>query len=162
MRCNNERAIIGLPIYLLVALIVTTTILAIFTLSIMNTTQESQIYQLNHEIDKIITQATNMFEYADSGSTVTIPVVFPSSMRYLVFGDLPRNGIDIPDNLTLYENTSNNYYFVMNDGSVFTYHSNARFSGKNETTFAIFHPGTYNIVLELTQYRGKTYVKVYK
>jgi hypothetical protein len=52
-----------------------------------------------------------MFEYADNGSIVTIPVQFPTSLRFIVFGYLPSNGTNEPANLTLDEKTSNNYYY---------------------------------------------------
>jgi hypothetical protein len=110
------------------------------------------------EIDKILIEAANMFEYADNGSIVTIPVEFPSSMQFIVFGYLSRNDTNEPTNLTLDEKTSNNYLYVMNDGTLRTFHSNARFSNHNMTQIAIFHSGKYDITLELCQLEGKTYV----
>ena len=159
---DNERAMIGQPIYLIVALVIATTIFTIFTFAMMSTSQQSQAHQVQCEIDKIITEATNMFEYADEGSIATIHVEFPYSMQFLVFGGLPTNDISIPNNLTLQENTSNNYYVVMNDGTLKTFHSNTRFSDKNETTIAVFFPGSYDLTLESSYWEGKTYVKIYE
>lgn len=102
-----------------------------------------------------------MFEYADEGTLVTVHVEFPDSMKYVVFGGMPKNGNDEPVNLFLDENTSNNYYFVMNDGTISTFHSIVRFSSYNETTITLFHPGIYDLTLELQYVGGKSYVKIY-
>jgi len=155
---DDQDAVVGQPLGLLVILIVASAIIASLCLSIPHLIQESQIQIVEREIDRILVEATNMFEYADNGSIVTIPVEFPSSMQFIVFGYLPRNGINEPTNLTLEEKTSNNYYYVMNDGTLRTFHSNARFSNHNMTQIAIFHSGNYDITLELCQMGGKTYV----
>lgn len=120
--------------------------------------KDSEIQRVEGEINKVLTEARNMFEYAGNGSVTIIPVQFPTSMRYLIFGSLQRNTTNEPKNLTLDENTSNNYYFVMNDGTMRTYHANARFSNHNMTEIVIFYPGTKTITMEICQREGKTYV----
>ena len=161
MIINNKDATIGLPIYLIIAIISATAVITLLILSMYYITMESQIYQVENEIQKIITESENMFEYADQGTFVTIHVEFPDSMKYVVFGDLPRYNNVEPKNLTLNENTSNNYYFIMNDGTLKTFHSNVRFCGNNTTITSLFYPGIYDICLELTHVDGKTYVKIY-
>jgi len=162
MKSKNEQAMIGHPIYLIIVLVVVTTILTIFSLSIFSTTQQSHWYQIQSQINKIESEATNMFEYADEGSLRTLHVDFPSSMRCLVFGSIPKNGNLMPTNHTLDEDSSNNYYLIMDEGTIYTYHSNARFSGINETTFAVLSPGSYDLTLELVKWEEKTYVKIYE
>lgn len=161
MFINNDDAVLGLPIYLMVAIISAAAVIAMLALSMHHITTESQTYQVEYEIQRIISEAENMFEYADEGTLVTVHVEFPDSMSFVVFGDLPENGGAEPDDLTLEENTSNNYYFVMNDGTLLTYHSIARFSSDDETTIALFHSGVYDLTLELYYTGGKTYVKIY-
>jgi len=82
-------------------------------------------------------------------------------MKYLVFGGLPQNGIAEPTNLTFKENTSNSYYFVMNDGRILTAHSPVRFSSDDINEIAVFYPGVYDVTLELDKVDGGTYVKIY-
>ena len=161
MFINNDDAVLGLPIYLMVAIISAAAVIAMLVLSMHHITAESQTYQVEYEIQRIISEAENMFEYADEGTLVTVHVEFPDSMSFVVFGDLPENGNAEPGDLTLDENTSNNYYFVMNDGTLSTYHSIARFSSDDETTIALFHSGIYDLTLELYYTGGKTYVKIY-
>jgi hypothetical protein len=136
MLSGNKTAVIGQPIGLLVIL-------------------------MEREINTILTDASNMYEYATEGSTNTLHVEFPVSLRFIVFGALPRNGILEPTDFSLDENTSNNYYFVMNDGTLKIFHSNARFSSRNLTQIALFHSGTYDITLELCSKEGKSYVTMY-
>ena len=155
---SDEDAVVGQPIALLVIIIIAGVIITLLCLSIPNLMKDAQIHKVEGEIDRILIEATNMFEYADNGSIVTIPVQFPTSLRFIVFGYLPSNGTNEPANLTLDEKTSNNYYYVMNDGTLRMFHSNARFSNQNMTQIAIFHSGTYDIILELCQREGKTYV----
>jgi hypothetical protein len=155
---SDEDAVVGQPVALLVIIIVAGVIITLLCLSIPNLMKDAQIHKVEGEIDRILIEATNMFEYADNGSIVTIPVQFPTSLRFIVFGYLPSNGTNEPANLTLDEKTSNNYYYVMNDGTLRMFHSNARFSNQNMTQIAIFHSGTYDIILELCQRGGKTYV----
>ena len=157
----DEKAVIGQPIYLLIAGIVTAVIIALFLVSFQSITTESQIHMVDHEIDKILTQSTTMFEYANEGTLVTVHVDFPSSMRFIVFGSLPRNDTRQPTNLSINETTSNNYYYVMGDGTIHTGHSIARFSAENKTQIALLHTGSYDLKLELCSDGEKTYVKIY-
>lgn len=154
----DRDAVVGQPISLLMILIVAGIITTLLCLSIPYLMKESQIQNVEGEIDRILTEATNMFEYADNGSLRTISVEFPSSLRFVVFGQFPRNGTNEPTNLTLDENTANNYYYVMDDGTVHPFHSNARFSNHNMTQMVLFHSGAYDITLELCQQEGKTYL----
>jgi hypothetical protein len=157
----DENAVIGQPIYLLIAGIVSAVIIVLFLISFQNVIGESQIHMVDHEIDKILTQSTTMFEYANEGTFVSVHVDFPSSMRFIVFGSLPQNGTQQPTNLSLNETTSNNYYYVMADGTIRTGHSNARFSADNKTQVALLHSGSYDLNLELFSDGEKTYVKIY-
>lgn len=157
----DENAAINLPIYLMVAIIVASVILAVFSLSIYNLWLDSQVYQVESEIEKIISEAENMFAFANNGTLVTITIEFPSSMRHIIFGGLPQNGVTEPTELTLQENTSNCYYFVMSDGYISTAHSSVRFSGNNTNEIALFHSGSYDLTLELDKVDRRTYVKIY-
>jgi len=159
---GEENAVLGQPVYLLVVIIIAAAIITLFCLSLQNIIKDSQIHQVEHEIDTIMTEATNMFEYADEGSMATLHVEFPTALQFIVFGGLPTNGTREPTNLTLDENTNNNYYYVMNDGTLSVFHSNARFSSKNLAQMAIFHTGTYDLTLELCYNDGKTYVTIYE
>jgi type II secretory pathway pseudopilin PulG len=158
---SEEHAVLGQPVYLLVVLIIAAAIISLLGLSLQNIIGDAQIHQVECQIDTILTESSNMFEYADEGSRAIMHVEFPTSLRFIVFGSLPRNGTLEPTNLTLDENTSNNYYFVMNDGNLRLSHSNARFSNRNLTQIAVFHPGCYNLTLELIINEGKTYVTLY-
>jgi hypothetical protein len=155
---HETDAVIGQPISLLIIFIVAGIIILLLFLAVPPRMKDSEIQRVEAEITKVLTEARNMFEYADNGSITTVPVQFPTSMRYLIFGSFQRNSTNEPTNLTLDEKTSNNYYFVMKDGTVRTYHSNARFSNHNMTKIAVFYPGTKTITLEVCQREGKTYV----
>jgi len=94
---------------------------------------------------------------------VTVNVDFPSSMCFVVFGSLPQNGASQPSDLGLDEDMSNSYYFVMKDGTVKTFSSNARFSGEYTNEIALLFPGSYTIKVELEQDSGgHSFVKIYK
>ncbi|RLF33820.1 MAG: hypothetical protein DRM98_01690 [Thermoplasmata archaeon] len=158
---NNDDAVVGMPIYLIVAIVTASMIIGVLTLSVLKLVNETKQEEVKTEIEKIVSEAENMFEYADEGTLVAIHIEFPDSMSFVVFGSMPINGLAEPNNFKLNENTSNNYYFVMNDGTLYSFSSNARFSGKSTDNFAVFKPGNYNLNLELVKTRGKTYVKVY-
>lgn len=53
----------GLPIYLIVAIIIATAVIAMLVLSMHHITIESQTHQVKYEIQRIISEAENMFEY---------------------------------------------------------------------------------------------------
>ena len=159
---NDEKAVMGLPTYLLVAIITSAAIIAIFSMSIYNISKDTQYQNIRNEIDKILSEAENMFEYADSGTMVTLNIDFPQDMKFMVFGDLPKNNGLLPTTLTLNENTSNNYYFVMDNGRTTTDHTHVRFSGEQTNEISILYPGTYDLKLELVkENNGKTYVKIF-
>jgi hypothetical protein len=158
---SDMYGVLGQPLYLLIVLIITTAIICLFALSIQRIIIDRETQQVEHEINRIITEATNMFEYADEGTRVTLHVEFPASMRFIVFGALPTENTAEPMDRTLNENTSNNYYFVMNDNTFRSYHSNTRFSNQNFTQMVVLHSGTFSLTLELCSYEGKTYVTLY-
>lgn len=159
---SDTKAIMGMPVYILVAIMVASVVIAVFSLSIYNIWQESQYQKVEYEVGKIVSEAENMFEYADEGSMVTVHVEFPSSMSFLVFGGVPEKGISEPASDTkLDKNASNGYYFVMNDGKISVSYSTARFSNDNTSRISIFHSGVYDIKLELVKIKGETFVKIY-
>jgi len=158
---HNIDAVASQPIGLLVIFITAGVILTLLSLLVPSLLNEAQIHRVESQIDRILIEAENMFEYADNHSSVTIHVEFPASLRFLVLGYLPQNSTDEPANISLEEKTSNNYYYIMNDGTMRCFHSNARFSNKNMTQAAIFYSGCYDITLELRQREGKTYVALH-
>ena len=158
---NNNTAVLGMPTYLLVAIVVAGIVIGLFAIAILQSIKNSQTEQIKHEIEKIITEAENMFEYADSGTLVTVSVDFTDNLNFIVFGSMPQNGAFKPSDLTLDEDMNNNYYFVTNDGTILTYSSNARFSSEDTSKIALFGPGNYDLSLELVNVGGKTYVKIY-
>jgi len=124
--------------------------------------KDAQVDIVRAEIEKITSEAENMFEYANEGSLVTVHVNFPDSMGFLVFGDLPENGVLEPTDHSLDEGTSNCYFFVMEDGTVETHSSNARFSGASVDEIALLGPGSYDVRIELERVGDKSYVKIYQ
>jgi hypothetical protein len=157
----NKKAVLGLPVYLLVAIIVSVTILTFLSLSMKSTITEADIHQVQREINSILVQAEQMYTFADEGTLVTIHVEFPESMSFAVFGGMPQSSLLPPTKYTLDDHTSNNYYFVMNDGTFSISHSLVRFSSENSSSIALFYPGSYDLNLELCTIGEKTYVKVY-
>ncbi len=169
MMCNSgnlmfsfeDDGVLGLPIYLLIAILISVTIIAIFLVSLATNTSESQSYAVEHEINMMVSQATTMYDYADDGSVVSVHVNFPSSMRFIVFGGLPQNGSEQPANLSLNMSTSNNYYYVMVDGSIHTGRTTACLSSENSSKVALFRSGSYKLTLELVREGDAVYVKIY-
>ncbi len=156
----DNHGVLGLPMYLLVALVVAAVIFAVFSFSLFVLWQDAQLHHVSQELDRIVTEAENMFEYADEGTMVTVHVDFPSSLKYIVFGGLPTSLFSEPENLTLNETTNNNYYFIMNNGHLQTAHSHVRFAGEDIGQMAILHPGSYDVRLELVRQGGRTYVTI--
>ncbi|MEA2055971.1 MAG: hypothetical protein U9O49_03985 [Candidatus Thermoplasmatota archaeon] len=158
---SDDTAVLGLPSFLVVSIIVTAAVLSVFSISVYHLILDSEYDVTCSEIDLIISEAENMYEYANEGTLKTMQVEFPSSLKFAVFGGLPKNGNSEPEDLTLDENTSNNYYFVTTDGS-FSGHSNVFFSGYETDQIAVLHYGAYDVNLELVKdENGKTYVKIY-
>ena len=159
----NDWAMLGFPVYLLVAIIISSIVLVGFAFSILQMHNDAQVGIVQTQMEKITSDAENMFEYADAGTMVTVSVDFPGSMRFVVFGSLPRNGASQPSDLSLDEDMSNSYYFVMKDGTVKTFSSNARFSGESTDEIALLFPGSYNLCVELVEDTGGvSFVKIYK
>lgn len=162
MKYLDDSAMIGFPSYLLVAVITSAIIIGIFSLSLLNVIDETKKDIVKNKIEKIISEAENMFEYADTGTLVNIRVEFPDALNFLVFGDISEEGLHVPIDTTLNEKTSNNYYYVFDDNSIESYSSHVRFSGKNIDEICILREGSYDLVLELEKNGGKTYVKIYQ
>lgn len=160
---SSKTAVISVPVYLLVALITTAFSLVLFAGGVQHLWWEKQIHQVETELEKIFAEAEHMFTYADEGTQVTIHVFFPDTMRMAVFGDTPSSAdLHGISNWILDENTSNQCYYLMTDGTMKTYHSFVRFSSENTHQISVLKPGSYDIILELEYSKGKTYVKIYK
>ena len=108
---SGNHAGVGQPVYLMVVLIIAATIITLLGLLLPTIVSEGHIHEVERHIEPILTESSLMFEYADEGSAVHLHVEFPSSLRFIVFGSLPRNGTEEPTDRTLDENTSNNYYY---------------------------------------------------
>jgi sensor histidine kinase regulating citrate/malate metabolism len=158
---RDTHAVLGQPIRLFVVIIIVAAIVGMCTISFQQLILNTQIHQVEYEISRVMTEASNMFEYADEGTSITLHIELPPSLHYIVFGSLPTNSTTEPLVLALNENTSNNYYFVMNDGTIRLYHSNSRFSNQNFTQIVLLYSGVYNITLELCSHEGKTYVTIF-
>jgi len=157
----DSRAVVGMPVFILVAIIVAAIVIGFFALGVLNSIQESQFDIMKKEVEKIICEAENMFEYADEGTLVTVHVDLPDSLNFLVLGGLPVDGVSEPSDHGLDENMSNNYFFVMDDSSVFSSSSNARFSDNSTNSIVLLRSGSFDLKLELVRVGGKSYVKVY-
>jgi len=158
----DDTAVVGLPVYLLIVIIIACIIFGVFAFSIYKMHNDAQVDVVRSEIEKITSEAENMFEYANEGSLVTVHVDFPDSMGFLVFGSLPENGVMEPTEHSLDEGVSNCYYFVMDDGTIETHSSNARFSGESVDEIALLGPGSYDLRIELERVGDKSYVKIYQ
>ena len=158
---KNPNAVIGFPVFLIVALIAASIVIGFFILSMFNMIQDSQTYIVRKELEKIVSEAENMFQYADSGTIVTIHINIPDSLRFIVFGSMPINDTAEPQDLTLNENLCNNYYFVMRDGTIVSESSNARFCSSDIDKVAILKQGSYDVTLELINVGDKSYVSIY-
>jgi hypothetical protein len=158
---NNRYAGVSQPIYLLIVIVVVAVIISTFVLASQQMLIDAGIQQVEQEVDKMTTQASAMFEYADEGTIITLHIELPPSLRFIVFGSLPTNNSNEPSLLALDDNTSNNYYFMMNDGTIRSYHTNARFSNQDFTQVVLLHPGVYDLTLELRSHEGRTYVTIY-
>ena len=161
MFSTDEHGVIGQPIYLLIAVVVSVVIIGIFLVILSTKTIESQRYAVEHEVDRIMSQAITMYDYADEGSFSSIHVDFPFAMHFIVFGGLPQNDTQQPTNRSLNASTSNNYYYVMVDGTIHTGHAVVCFSAQNSSQLALFRSGSYNLTLELVREGDTAYVKIY-
>jgi len=161
MKKFDNFGVISMPIYLIIAIIVSTIIIGLFSLSIYNMINQSKKDIAIKEIEKIVSEAENMFEYADEDTELTISVNFPDSLSFVVFGSLPRNATLCPKNFILDEKTSNNYYYVMSDGSIKSFSSHVRFCGFEIDNISVLHYGSYDLVLKLEKVGEHSYVKIY-
>ena len=155
---KNRSAVLAQPFRLVVVLFIASAIIFLFSLILPALLADTQFQEIDKEIDSILLESASMYEYAYEGSHVTLYVNFPATLRYIVFGSLPAATSVEPVNRTLDENTSNNCYYVTNDGTIRSFHTSNRFSSYNMTEFCVFHSGSYKITLELRQKEGQTYV----
>ena len=158
---KKEYAVLSQPATLFITLVITTAILILFGLVTQNLSRDSELQHLEEQIHTILLEAANMFEYGTNGTVVNISVEFPQSLQYLVFGFLPQNKHIYPGGLPFDENTSNNCFYILDDGTMRTFHSHVRFSNRNMTHCVVFFAGRYEISLQLYQKEGKPYVALW-
>jgi len=157
----NSFAVMGYPVYLTVAIIVTAAVLAVFVQSAVFISESTDDHMIAQELHKIVTEAQNMYEYADEGTLVTVQLKLPDSLHFAVFGDMPKPGYGLPSDLIRsHENLSNHYYYVLNNGEMSMFHIPARFCGEDVNDIVLLRPGTLDLVLELKKYGERSYVQI--
>ena len=82
-----------------------------------------------------------------SGTTESIHVEIPDNTAFVVFGGMPDGSPDA--------RADNVYFYVLDNGRVQAKSSIARFSGPS-----VFHPGKYELELELVRNNNGTFVAI--
>jgi len=154
---NDERAIEGMPMRIMVTVVLFAVILGITGKAASDFIGDVKEKKLMDELDRIEKRASVMYTAGGgrdiknpddlSGTMESIHVKIPDNAAYVVFGGMPDGAADA--------RTDNVYYYVLNNGRVQAKSSIARFSGP-----AVFYPGEYEMTLELIRNNSGTYVEI--
>lgn len=153
----DDSAIVGYPVLLTIILIVATLSISLLYMAIENLHRNIDIEEVEEQLSTIIFKAESMNIYASNNSIQTLKIHLPYSLYMIVLGGIPsETGKPTIDN-----ETYNQYYYIMKDGTMKIYHSSVYFLSRNSTNI-ILKPGRYTITLELYEKNGRSYVTVYK
>jgi type II secretory pathway pseudopilin PulG len=154
---SHDSAVIGLPIYLTVVAVVLGFGLLLLSGSLQDVFQRREKEQCEETLNRVLNEAAHLNAYASVEATTTMTLTVPGSIRLLVFGGLPTTEGQIFHD----SRTSTNYYYIAEDGSVWTGHVQARLCGANVSCPAVFTPGMYHLTLKLLETEEGAYVAIW-
>jgi hypothetical protein len=153
---SGNDAVIGLPVYLTVMAVILSVGVFLLSSALNAMDREGERQLCEQGIDRVVNEASHLYAYADNGVMATVTIDIPNSVRVLVFGGLPSNGSQILHD----SGTSENYYYVLDDGSLWTSHIQARLCGQNISCPAVFTPGQYQLSLMVLSTAEGPYVAI--
>lgn len=159
---SNETAIISLPTYLLVVIIVTSIATILLTMGVFDLQKNLQTQQIENQIETILMKAKTISAASVDESSLILTVDFPQQMKTTVFGAVPSQNNTNEASFLRTNYTKKSISVVFEDHQQIIKHTSTLFSGKSVETYGELAPGSYEIVLKLVQQNGETYVQIYK
>jgi len=158
---RENKAVIGIPTYLLVIIIVTAVITGMLAIGITSLQRNLCRQQVINQINTIVNKAEVISAASYDETVLTFKVTFPKDMKKAVFGALPINK---SENITFHQNilTEKSLCVLFDDNHRFIKHSPVRFCDRSGKSYATLSSGSYHLVLEVTQMNGESYVKIYQ
>lgn len=167
---HDDNAAEGLPMRLVVTVVLLSVIIGLTSKAASLFINDEKEKKLQGELDIINKRASQMYIQGGardinkpddlSGSFENIHLKIPDNTAFVVFGGMPSSDGAPPE--TANQHTDNVFYYVLNDGSIKTRSSVARFSGNgtglNEPF--VLYPGDYDLTMELVKNKNGTYVKI--
>ena len=159
---NNETAIISLPTYLLVIIIVASIATVLLTMGVFDLQKNLQTQQIENQIETILMKAETISAASVDETNLILTVDFPNQMKTTVFGAVPSQNSTNELSFLRTNYTKKSISVVFDNHQQIIKHTSISFSGKSVETYGELVPGSYDIVLKLIQQNGETYVQIYK
>ena len=167
---HEDTAAEGLPMRLVVTVILLSVMIGVTSKAASLFINDEKEKKLQGELDIINARASQMYIQGGarnisnpddfSGSLENIHLKIPDNVAFVVFGAMPSSYGTPPE--TANQHTDNFFYYVLNDGTIKTTSSIARFcandTGLNEPL--VLYPGYYDLTMELVKNKNGTYVKI--
>jgi hypothetical protein len=167
---HEDTAAEGLPMRLVVTVVLLSVIICITSKAAALFINDENEKKLQGELDIINKHASQMYIQGGardinkpddfSGSFENIHLKIPANTAFVVFGGMPSSDGAPPEIAN--QHTDNVFYYVLEDGSIQTRSSVARFcansTGLNKTI--VLYPGDYDLTMELVKNNNGTYVKI--
>ena len=165
---EDDSAVLGLPMRIVVAAILLAAVLVLSTNAIINFTGEACESRAAEEVDRIALHAAEIYKKGgarnasiegDFGTVEQVHVSMPGCVKFAVFGAMPSGGESVKDNRVDAE--SNVYYYALGSGKLRTKSAVTKFSAGNLSRAAVLYAGSYDLTLELVKDGNGTYVMLY-
>ena len=150
----EDAATLGYPMFLLVAIVVSSTMIITGLLIVDHLEYEFKIHELEGTLSSIVSEAEKMYIYADTDSIRILQVELPDILHSAVFGGIPSYNDSAP---VFNENSSQYYYYRLIDGRVFLHPTPVRFSIEKPL---ILHSGRYTLTLKIINEGDEKYVEI--
>ncbi|RLF41621.1 MAG: hypothetical protein DRN12_02685 [Thermoplasmata archaeon] len=158
MQDIDNSALIGYPIFLTIALISATITITFLYINIENLHRNLDIREVEEQLSLIVSKAETMDIYDSNNTIQTLNINLPDTLYIAVLGGIPSDtGEPIISN-----ETCNQYYYIMKDGTIKIYHSKVSFTFGESNKDVILTPGRHTITLKLYEKNGRSYVTVYR
>lgn len=170
---NKKHALIEISFNLVIIVVILTLVIALLLNGLLYSINESELNQINKQIDTIISEGEHMSSLASSGSNKTINVYFPQKLKWAVFGKKINNEVSINNNELIYPNLSISnkkeqneglyYCYLLKDGTFDLGQTDIQFRSNNISEAAILFSGNYQVIMQLKQtQKGNCYVQLIK
>jgi len=155
----NDDAILNLPSYLLVVVIITTLLFTVLIQGVLIFKEQSQLKEMERAIEHIISSAEYLTTHGKQGSRIAKTIAIPSCINFVSFGLPPTQIIKKMGFENKSSFPSNIYVICYTDGRIEFEYVDFSFASDHPLDSYLLSEGSHKLFIEIIELQGNTYVR---